>query len=62
MTIDHKFHGTLFKVGYREIPESTSSLKKILRNVIEAETEEKANSSLDVLQASGIFIYTQIDV
>jgi len=38
------------QVGYREIPESTSSLKRILRNVIGAETEDKANSALDVLQ------------
>lgn len=38
------------QVGYREIPESTASLKKILRNVVQAETQEKAESALDVLQ------------
>ena len=38
------------QVGYREIPESTASLKKILRNVVQAETQEKADSALDVLQ------------
>jgi hypothetical protein len=29
------------KVGYREIPETTASLKKIFRNVVEAENEEE---------------------
>lgn len=38
------------QLGYREIPESTQSLKRILRNVVQAETEDKANSALDVLQ------------
>lgn len=38
------------QVGYREIPESTASLKKIFRNVVQAETQDKADSALDVLQ------------
>lgn len=38
------------EVGYREIPETTTSLKKIFRNVVQAETEEEKNKALDVLQ------------
>ena len=38
------------QVGYREIPETTASLKKMLRNVIEAETDDKANQALDAIQ------------
>jgi len=38
------------EVGYREIPETTASLKKIFRKVGEAETEEEKNKALDVLQ------------
>lgn len=37
-------------VGYREIPETTASLKKIFRNIVEAETEDEKNKALDVLQ------------
>ena len=43
------------QVGYREIPESTASLKKILRNVVQAETQEKAESALDVLQVQTLY-------
>lgn len=38
------------QVGYREIPETAASLKKIFRNVVEAETEEDKDKALDVLQ------------
>jgi len=38
------------EVGYREIPETTASLKKIFKNVLEAETEDEKNKALDVLQ------------
>lgn len=37
-------------VGYREIPESNASLKKIFKNIVEAETEEEKYKGLDVLQ------------
>lgn len=37
-------------VGYREIPESTTSLKKIFKNIVEAESEEEKYKGLDVLQ------------
>jgi len=58
MKLSQTFHGAGLvvpydkktQVGYREIPETTASLKKILRNVVEAATEEKANATLDVLQ------------
>ena len=52
------------QLGYREIPESTQSLKRILRNVVQAETEDKANSALDVLQvglnirSNYVFLYS----
>merc|ERR1712198_547869 len=38
------------EVGYREIPETAASLKKILKNVVEAENEKDLDSALDVLQ------------
>lgn len=38
------------QVGYREIPETTASLKKIFRNVVEADSEDEKNKALDVLQ------------
>ena len=37
-------------MGYREIPETTASLKKILKNVVEAETDCDRDKALDVLQ------------
>ena len=37
------------QVGYREIPETPSSLKKILKNIIEAETETLQDKAFDVL-------------
>jgi len=37
-------------VGYREIPESTTSLKKIFKKIVEAESEEEKYKGLDVLQ------------
>ena len=37
------------QVGYREIPETPASLKKILKNILEAETEEEENRAFDVL-------------
>merc|ERR1719219_2185333 len=37
------------EVGYRELPESPASLKKILKNILEAETEADQNRTLDVL-------------
>ncbi len=38
------------QVGYREIPETTASLKKILKNVVEAEGQEEKDKAGDVLQ------------
>merc|ERR1711915_1065753 len=38
------------EVGYREIPETTASLKKIFTRVVEAEDEDQRNKALDVLQ------------
>ena len=38
------------EVGYREIPETTASLKKIFKNVNEAKTDEAKNTAMDVLQ------------
>ena len=38
------------QVGYREIPETTASLKKIFKNVVEAETEDAKTKAMDVLQ------------
>lgn len=38
-----------FQVGYRELPESPTSLKKILKNILEAETENEQNRAFDVL-------------
>ena len=38
------------QVGYREIPESHASLKKILSNVVNAKTTEEKNNGFDVLQ------------
>eukprot|EP00088_Acartia_fossae_P043085 TRINITY_DN4530_c0_g1_i1.p1 TRINITY_DN4530_c0_g1~~TRINITY_DN4530_c0_g1_i1.p1 ORF type:complete len:468 (-),score=108.69 TRINITY_DN4530_c0_g1_i1:803-2182(-) len=36
-------------VGYREIPESNASLKKIFKNIVEADTEQAKIKGLDVL-------------
>lgn len=38
------------EVGYREIPETTANLKKIIKNVVEAETEKEKDLAFDVLQ------------
>ncbi|TRY72495.1 hypothetical protein TCAL_10382 [Tigriopus californicus] len=38
------------QVGYREIPETTASLKRIFKNINEASTEEKRAQAMDVLQ------------
>eukprot|EP00092_Neocalanus_flemingeri_P016819 GFUD01018194.1.p1 GENE.GFUD01018194.1~~GFUD01018194.1.p1 ORF type:complete len:460 (+),score=173.33 GFUD01018194.1:74-1453(+) len=38
------------EVGYREIPETPASLRKIIRNVVEAETEKEQDLAFDVLQ------------
>lgn len=38
------------QVGYREIPETTASLKRIFKNINEAATEEKRAQAMDVLQ------------
>jgi hypothetical protein len=38
------------QVGYREIPESTTSLKRIFKNVVEAGDDEQLDKALDVLQ------------
>merc|ERR1712029_1294014 len=38
------------QVGYREIPETVASLKKILSNVNSAKTTEEKNKAFDVLQ------------
>jgi len=38
------------QVGYREIPETTASLKRIFRNVVEAEGDEERDKAFDVLQ------------
>jgi len=38
------------EVGYREIPETTANLRKIIRNVVEAETEKEQDLAFDVLQ------------
>ena len=38
------------EVGYREIPETNASLKKILKNVVEADTDSDLDKALDVLQ------------
>lgn len=38
------------EVGYREIPETTANLRKIIRNVVEAETEKEKDLAFDVLQ------------
>ena len=43
------------QVGYREIPETTASLKKIFKNVVEAEGEEAKNKAMDVLQVCTTF-------
>jgi len=37
-------------VGYREIPESTASLKKIFKNIVEAESDDERIKAMDVLQ------------
>ena len=39
----------VLQVGYREIPEPPASLKKILKNILEAETETLKNKAFDVL-------------
>jgi len=38
------------EVGYREIPETPANLRKIIRNVVEAETEKEKDLAFDVLQ------------
>lgn len=38
------------EVGYREIPETPASLRKILKNVVEAESDADLDKALDVLQ------------
>lgn len=38
------------EVGYREIPESAASLKKILRNLVEAKVGPEQDRAMDVLQ------------
>ena len=38
------------QVGYREIPETVASLKKILNNINKAKSEEDKNKAFDVLQ------------
>ncbi len=38
------------QVGYREIPETAASLRKIFKNVVEAETQEEKDKAGDVLQ------------
>ena len=38
-------------MGYREIPETAASLKKIFKKVVEAESDEERNKALDVVQA-----------
>ena len=39
----------VLQVGYREIPETPASLKKILKNILEAETETLKNKAFDIL-------------
>ena len=52
------------QLGYREIPESTQSLKRILRNVVQAETVSETVGALDVLQvglkisSNYVFLYS----
>lgn len=36
-------------VGYREIPETTASLKKIFKNIVEAGNQDSENKAMDVL-------------
>lgn len=36
-------------VGYRPIPETTASLKKIFNNLLEADSKEKEDQAMDVL-------------
>jgi len=38
------------EVGYREIPETTANLRKIIKNVVEAESEKEKDLAFDVLQ------------
>jgi len=38
------------EVGYREIPETPANLRKIIRNVVEADTEKEKDLAFDVLQ------------
>ena len=38
------------QVGYREVPETAASLKKILNNINKARSEEDKNKAFDVLQ------------
>ena len=38
------------QVGYREIPESNSDLKKILTKIVDAQDEEAKNKAFDDLQ------------
>jgi len=48
------------QVGYREIPETAASLKKIFKKVVEAESEEERNKALDVVQAGVHLIRSQM--
>jgi len=38
------------EVGYREIPETPASLRKIIKNVVEAESDKEKDLAFDVLQ------------
>jgi len=38
------------EVGYREIPETAANLRKIIRNVVEADTDKEKDLAFDVLQ------------
>ena len=40
------------QVGYREIPESNASLKKILTKIVDAQNEDDKNKAFDPLQVS----------
>ena len=53
------------EVGYREIPETTASLKKIFNKIIESQNEENEdvkNKAFDALQGTYDISYTNMDV
>ena len=53
------------EVGYREIPETTASLKKIFNKIIESQNEENEdvkNKAFDALQGTYDISYTNVDV